>query len=493
MRQALNPWPQSNPFGALPGNQSTAAYVRANGPRYIALLEYAFPGATWAPLGRDAVQMGDFLDAFYTSIGQPGRVARLNASGNSLTGESQQNYLQFLASAGLKLTDLANQPPFVIMDRSSYNESQGAQVSKLIMAVYDHYSANGGRPVDLVSRVNAISISHTRGANFYLNSKHNIQSYFSNIVADYAEPPQIAALVSAPITKRFGLFQRGGLALQRWFNRLRYNMARTAAGRAVNKGRPREILVIPESLGGALIDTLQWHNTFGNFAWKDGRFEAVPGTPFDSATRQAILATNFEVFQIVSEPSFLEQVKQEARNLGYEFNVERANQNQMVTPETKHKALLKDLEILVSGLGERGEQKKYFSRNAASLSKWLDGALLTTNSSEKKEEILFSFIDAVLQSSREKRIGTRDTRRLIAQVLARASMTDDSFVEKFREAVEKKDELKAVLVDKGWSFVSEATREHEVVSANYNIVLARILGPMGCNALLTKPKDKGNE
>ena len=94
IKEVLDPWPLENPFGGV--HDDLTETLSKTVPRLIVRMEKAYPGAIWAPLGRDAVFFGDVLDAFYEAVGERGRVRRLNLSGESFTNAGPVLLYDFL-------------------------------------------------------------------------------------------------------------------------------------------------------------------------------------------------------------------------------------------------------------------------------------------------------------------------------------------------------------------------------------------------------------
>lgn len=93
-----NNLPPNNPFSTFIEDLNIDA-VRKSAITSIVELEYAYPGAIYAFLGRDASRMADIFETFYLVHQMPNRVIRLNASGQSF--RKREDYNGLLISAGL--------------------------------------------------------------------------------------------------------------------------------------------------------------------------------------------------------------------------------------------------------------------------------------------------------------------------------------------------------------------------------------------------------
>jgi hypothetical protein len=104
----------------------------SGGPQMIATFENAFPGATWAFIGRDMAIIADLFEAFYRSIGQTERVARIGMSRGTLKGLTSDLGTRLLESHGLKIQ--AGMHPFILVDAVS--RGGGRQGRFLLNSVY---------------------------------------------------------------------------------------------------------------------------------------------------------------------------------------------------------------------------------------------------------------------------------------------------------------------------------------------------------------------
>lgn len=148
--QAFEDLPKTNPFKKLIDDPYFSRLDSA--ATFIVELEYVYPGATWALLGRDSSLSADILESFYIANGQVDRVLRLNASGPSFNGGFQK---QFLYTAGL--TDLNGYPhkKFMILDATSWSGS--SQTKRLINAIYSSLPSTNVQA--FLPFVNAVNIA----------------------------------------------------------------------------------------------------------------------------------------------------------------------------------------------------------------------------------------------------------------------------------------------------------------------------------------------
>ena len=278
MHEAYGKMPEKNPFGASSRIRSSAGAVAD----MVAQLEHAYPGGTWLPLGRDAVLIADFLESFYTSIGQPNRVHRLDASGTSFPhyrdaspatfGKDRPILYGFLKSNGLDLDHPEKQPPFIMIDVTSYQRT--SQSRQLVEAAFKTWTDLGHDPKDLFDHVNFVGLPMGLGGQFISETRD-------------------------------------------------LDGTKAALKAATSDEGPQEILY----LGGAsgLTYTAGWHEMFRDFERQpNGRVTTTPGTPAADHYRNEILADMYDVVALTSSPVFLQSVKDAAkRTYNYEFPTER--------------------------------------------------------------------------------------------------------------------------------------------------------------------------
>jgi hypothetical protein len=259
--------PESNPFGTP--TEKIQARIRENAPAVIAMFEKIYPGATFAPLGRDSVFLGDVIDAFYQSLGQD-RVRRVSASGNSLTG-SEPDIVDFLKGAGFDVGRLNVSYPFIMFDQTNW--ASNSQSTRYVHAVANECKNRGCDPYLLFEKFN------------FINTGAKKDMYKYNIFGAEFD------------FKKFRVRNRAAIA---------------------KTGRIGELISVPVDAG--LVYTTEYHGTFDRFKrLSDGSVVANPGAMSSNSIRLQILADVFAAVQAVSEPSFLKAVDQEARKLNYKF------------------------------------------------------------------------------------------------------------------------------------------------------------------------------
>lgn len=244
------------------GNQPFDAQALA---KTIARLELVFPGGVWAPLGRDAVWIGDMLDIFYTNLGQEDRVSRLHASTSSF-GARKYSVKDFVRSAGLRIEDFPHMRPFVLMDNTSF--SPHSQSTKVIAAAYEMYKEKF-KTQDIRPLLRYVGVASSAYGD-RVTSAESAERFFADLEANSSEGLPSAVMQIQPMRK------------------FMYSVA--------------------------------WHNTFGPFIKdSDGRIVGNPGSQFRNY-HLSIVMSFVEAAETICTKQFLNMVRAEAKALGYNFD-----------------------------------------------------------------------------------------------------------------------------------------------------------------------------
>ncbi len=265
----------------------TSTFVRLliqGGPTLIANLEKAFPGATWAFLGRDTQLIADLVESFYLSIGQKGRVVRVGMSKPTLASLTDASLLtRYLEGLGLSVETIDSAPPFIFVDTIS--QGYGRQARTLVSHFYEHYEEKtGSEPARLLRKVNIIGL---------------VVSTFQGSRHDLAGLPALLA----------------------------EEEARYLAAGSVDFFNEHKIPTFPEPVNlfnetGYEHYTGAWHGPFGSLVAEGGAVRSTPGEAQPATMRTQILSSQAAIWAAVSAPDFLNQVKEKAKALGYEFPVQ---------------------------------------------------------------------------------------------------------------------------------------------------------------------------
>ena len=271
----MNPFTHHYPVAFDPKTPMTAqstrheqlvGHLHRTMPTTIARLEKAYPGATYAGLGRDVVVMSDALDAYYGSIGQQGRAARVNASTASFHHASHEDTYDLVRhSTGLDL-DHVHESGFVLYDNTRYAET--SQSHKVMAALYSALHALGKSSADYAGTLSVASIS---------------EGYPTKL-------PGTAAAADA--------FLASHLASER------LQMGPGALG-------PVHALQI-SGIGYGL----EWHGSFGPMTRTGSGVTTQPGAVANLETRESILWEAHEMLRVTESPEFRASVEREAQLLG---------------------------------------------------------------------------------------------------------------------------------------------------------------------------------
>jgi hypothetical protein len=259
--------PNENPFGTP--TKSLQELVLSNGPKVIAMFEKAYPGATYAPLGRDSVFLGDILDAFYQSLGQS-RVRRVSASGNSLEGHSHLA-VRFLKTSGFDLADLDTAFPFIMFDQTNWrSDSQSVTYVRAVAEECARLKCDAKKLFEKFNFINT-GASHNMYPHHVMTPAFDLNTFFKTTLRTIQSRGLIFDILSIPVEHD-------------------------------------------------LVYTAPYHDTFDKFTVQaDGSVIARPGPMQSAAVRMQILAEVFEMIRGASSLRFHVAVEFAAHVLGYEF------------------------------------------------------------------------------------------------------------------------------------------------------------------------------
>lgn len=250
-------WPDENPFGTP--SEGLQTKILKSLPTVIVQFEKAFPGATYAALGRDTAFLGDLMAAFYESLGQKNRVVRMDLSRNSLT--NQQDLVAYLRTQGVTAKNLKNSTGLVVFDQTKFQEE--SQVRQILLAAYGDLKSQGIESGNLPKIFNAINTGASK------------KMYPVNIMS--------------PWTDVAGVLRDQG-------RRLFYT------------NDPEEILSV--KVDSSLTYTKAYHDVFLPFQRTSSDLvQTKPGPLASEEVRLQILADLFESVKTVSSPLFLERVR----------------------------------------------------------------------------------------------------------------------------------------------------------------------------------------
>ncbi len=266
LQKALVPWPDKNPFQM---EKYTHPLYISNAHNLavimIALTEMKFPGATHAFMGRDSSWAHDLFFAFYSYIGQPHRVKHLPISSGSLAVD-KADIAQMMEGFSLDLSKADNHPRYVIYDRTSYSST--SQSHLLMKALFGQYAALHGSAAPLFEKLFFVDI----------DGNNHIQLETADI-AKYVQSESRSAYPSHIFTIETGQGQHD------------------------------------------LNQETVWHDSFKVLKKMGVQVVGMPGALSDKTSRQQILGELYQTQGKIQTPEFLEAVKNQARQLGYQFPI----------------------------------------------------------------------------------------------------------------------------------------------------------------------------
>ncbi len=433
VERALDPWPMILPLSEpqLQNSSLTVAEVQMVAlARNIVSLEKAYPGGRYAFLGRDSVQIGQAIDAFYRSIGQPDRVVLLNASGNSIYGTNHVTLLNFLRSNGLDPRTIDNDHPFVIIDNTNYNTN--SQSRELLASFYEEYVAQGGNLKNLIQKVAVVG---TQSQGTLINPKTDLGNFFQSNSNGNGVPPRILSIDAV-----------------------------TSAG----------------------TYTAEWHGYFGKFIQdSQGKTVAPPGYD-NSPTHSQILLSLFQWINTVRSPAFLKKINETADEFGLRFPWKgdsnkyvpltkeefealdkKAREARIKAKEERFKAMKAEFKNMVANFSELGPDKEPFSDNGNSLYQWISSNALRNQSEISSKWLILFSLEGTIRAFENKKISPRDFRRIIKRVLAFYPKQTIGFDGGFKKLFESSSTLQKVWQDKKDYFLETGHKSGPEGSKNY--------------------------
>lgn len=396
------------PFTGHEDSSEKAESVIKGLPHLVVSLEKAFPGGTYAFLGRDMELLADALNAFYLSIGQSHRVVRIPFSTPSLSGITKELVLEFFTQLGLDISqqsdlNITNSlKTFVIIDYTTFNirgqthSSMPSQSRYLFESVFDQMKEIGFSEEAILRRINVATINSSPKVSYYDPLNNDI---------DKIIPKQIENL------KKYGEI---GLIAR----------------------------ITNSYIENAAYDS-EWHGKFGPIKRKSNGILATEPISTNSFNEKALVLNQIiDVIKGVSNLDFLSKVNEIANKHAVHFE-KRTNlqSSEIYISKLNFDKLLKEkYALLGSQLNPLPVEKDYKKRteNGMSLKLTENGskvfAILNNSvANQTKHFFEISFVNLVLLF-KERKIGARDFRRIMSYILTLRSIENTNFasnVQKF--------------------------------------------------------------
>lgn len=249
--------------------------VLRESPRMIAEFEKAFPGATLAFIGRDMALIADIFEAYYTSIGQPERVVRIDVSSKTFEHITADQMVAYLKQKGAENSN----KPFILVDTIS--KGNGRQGRALLQAWYRYQQGQGVKISDEIRRVNMIGLEiSATDPQIAKNSLSNVREILQAEQQAYETDPNrsitdhkiLIFKDKRPMGTHLGINEVG---YEQW--------------------------------------TGSWHEPFGEVYVDGGELKTRVGGLRAPTMRQAVIAFQTQILRQMTTPSFHQRVQEALR------------------------------------------------------------------------------------------------------------------------------------------------------------------------------------
>lgn len=380
-------------------------------PKLIAMLEGLVPGARYFALGRDVVNAADVLEAYFHSIGQADRVGRIPLSRESFP-LTQSDIESVLEGAGMRFDELGVRPQIIFDVTRLGLKSQSTQV---LRAAFQRGINQGISAEDLAGKL--LVASTLCGQYYYLSTREQFVLDQRQLITTYGYPA----------------------------------------------------IPLNISLAAPWKNNNAWHKRFGSLhQGKSGFLEGTPGKAAGLELKKQILATQARLILTVRDSKIVEEVKAQAREIGYEYDPgEKHVPLKSIPPEEQERLLLESLkerlEKLVAKLPLKPEQTGYYSTNGQIMVKWLEDVLGV----KQRNALCLLFIKKVLEAHSNGKIRDRDLRRLIARAMGKMNVPDDILLERFGELYQQSSLLQQLFKEKRGVFLESKQKDSADVAATF--------------------------
>ncbi len=434
IEKAFDPWPPIFPILSFHKSPNTVSEAQKTAlARNIVSLEKAYPGGRYAFLGRDSVQIGQAIDAFYRSIGQPDRVVLLNASGGSIRGADDSILLKFLESIGLNVRTIDHDRPFIVIDNTGY-AARSSQSRTLVTAFYNAYAALGGDKRNLIQKVAVVA---TQGQGTLIESNPDLQSYF--------EGQRKGSLTYGPDNLlSINAQASAGTYTAEWHGPFRTFYVNSEGKTVASLGENSE-----ETHLGILFSLYQWINTVRTFT-------------FQMQINETAEAFGFKFPWKGDSTKYVPLSKEELEALD-----KKAKEDAAKVREERFKAMKAEFKNMVAKLPELGPDKEPFSDNGNSIYQWIKSNGYGHQTEINSKWIILFSLEGTIRAFENKKISPRDFRRIIKRVLAFYPKQNEGFDIGFKKLFASSPTLQKVWQEKKDYFVDEGHKSGPSGSKNY--------------------------
>lgn len=358
-------------------------------PEMIISLEKAFPGGTYAFLGRDMDLIADAVDAYYQSIGQEDRVKRIEFSTPSLNNSNSKLVTEFLTQLGLDSDGVTNKGAFVIIDYTSYsntgrnNSSFPSQARYIFQGVVEQMKRNGLDENDILKRVNIATMD--------TNARQNIE--LSNALSDD-----------------------------------RSNFLEDQVKSLKENGKIDRITYLPAG-GESMAYDSEWNDKYGPIMTTDkGTLITTPMSTYSYSTKATVFLQMVKVISNVLSTEMQKRIEALAIQNGVTFQkskvVNRPIKKEKIKKIDYDQKLKVDISQNLSNLKTLPSEKDYNKYSVANTSlKLTENGQLVVQLLTSKDAILAEHyfeisIETLIHLYNENNIGARDFRRIFAHLLS---------------------------------------------------------------------------
>lgn len=377
-------------FSVTDGDYGRVSSIQNNIAKMIVSLEKAFPNGIYAFLGRDMDLIADATDAFYRSINQNDRVARVRFSTPSLENTDSEKIGKYLSQIGLDIRRHKHQArPFVIIDYTSYSPDGRGQAANLpsqarfiIQNTIRYLLNNGISPKEVSSRIALATLDE--------NAKNHVE---------LVEP-------------------------------LRGPVARTS-GEYIARHRDLNPIVFLD-VDSKMAYYSEWHDSYGEMKKnKNGKIETEPSGYFDSETKTTVYKYMVDVVNLMISRQMKSEIFSFASQHKVTFDVKPEVVEEKLKLPAKEIAEIevnfkKDINSLIKGLkklpkNHEDDYTKKFKADGMKMKLTPNGseviALLTNEDYRQLKHYLEISLEVLIQLYNSDKIGAREFRRIFSYVL----------------------------------------------------------------------------
>lgn len=426
-------------MGLLPTNEYKIASIKKNIARMIVSLEKAFPNGIYGFLGRDMDLIADATEAFYHSIDQHDRVARVRFSTPTLADAELEMVGKYLAQLGLDTAKYVHEArPFVIVDYTSYS-SNPSQSRFIVRSAIRYLEDKGISPDEIPNRI-AIATLNTS-----------------------VERDGITAIY--PLRRKY--------------------MPKTSP-RHVAENHDLDTVVVLHAGEGSMAYSSEWHDKYGKMKENSkGEIETKPLSRFGVKAKRTVYQNMVEVVNLMTS----KKMKSEIFNLAYEHDVTFEAKPEVDITEIEA-SFKKDIKSLIRGLkkltaNHKDNYTEKFKAASVKMNLTPNGAeasaMLTKEEYRALEHYLEISLEVLIQLYNADKIGVHDLHRIFSYVLTlREIETKDIFKV---VSVNYRDVLPLEIM---FGRASEREKYSELEgygSENYKLILEKVKIPLSCSFL----------